>query len=220
MPRQLPPRLGPARTHIPIALCALLAFALAMPGLAIASGGSPTARSSAVPSCRHLSLAKLAHAIRVASLELQGAGPFGNACLYKSPHVADHYADLLTVSLVATPEVVFLRARQRARNSPVQHQQAFGTLNRRGVQAFYVITGNSSQGLGPCRSPGATLPEFGPPLCEGQPGWYTDTVYSFGTLGRKGPKVFVSVALSSEPVTGSLETVASLNKKILSGQIR
>lgn len=209
---------GWARAYAVGALCAV-AVALVMPGSANASHGQPTAIGAGVPNCQHFSLAKLAHAIRVPSLALEGAGPVGNRCLYKTPHVADHYADLLSISVAATPEVVFLRARQRARNSPAQHQQAFGTINSRGVQAFYVITGNSSQGLGACRSPGATLPEFGPPLCEGQPGWYTVTVYSYGRPGRKGPKVFVSVALSSEPISGSLALVTSLNKKILSGQI-
>jgi hypothetical protein len=219
MLRRPPPSLCFERTPALSLLCALLVGALAMPGIAIASHRSPTARPAGVPSCKGFSLTKLAHAIHVGSLELEGSGPAGNLCLYKTPHVADHYADLLSISLVATDEAVFLRARQRARYSPVQHQQAFGNLNSRGVKAFYVITGYSSQGLGPCRSPGATLPEFGPPLCEGQPSWYTYPVYSYGTLGGNGPKTFVSVAFSSEPITGAIAIVSSLNRKILSGQI-
>ncbi len=133
--------------------------------------------------------------------------------------MAEHYADLLSVSVTATPEGVFLEAEQRARRAAAKQHGAFGTLNSRGVATFYVIGDITAQSLGPCRSPGATLPEFGPPLCEGQPSWLTDEVYSYATLRPRGPKAFVSVGLASEPITGGLALVASLNKKIVSGQI-
>ncbi|HEV3318721.1 MAG TPA: hypothetical protein VG053_03170 [Solirubrobacteraceae bacterium] len=134
--------------------------------------------------------------------------------------MAEHYADLLSVSVVATPESVFLGAEQRGKMTAAQAHGAFGTLNRRGVATFYVITDLAGQGLGPCRSPGATLPEFGPPLCEGQPSWLTTEVYSYATLKPRGPKAFVSVGLAAEPVSGALALVTALNKKIISGQIR
>jgi hypothetical protein len=217
MPRNVPPRLCRAGVHA-LGLSSALVVALAIPGLAVAS--SPQATSAAsVPNCEHLSRVKIAQQLRVGSLEFLARIPAANACTYKTPHVADHFADLVTISVLATPEVVFLRARQHARNSPIPHQQTFGSSRSGGVQYFDVISGYSSQGLGPCRSPGATLPEFGPPLCEGQPGWYSTVVYSYGKLGRKGPNSFVSVGLASEPVTGSFALVTSLNKKIVSGKI-
>jgi hypothetical protein len=134
--------------------------------------------------------------------------------------VAEHYADLLSVSVVATPERVFLRAEQRAKSTAAQEHGAFGTLNSRGVATFYVIRDVASQGLGPCRSPEATLPEFGPPLCEGQPSWLTTEVYSYATPRPRGPKAFVAVGLAAEPITGALALVTALNKNIVSGQIR
>jgi hypothetical protein len=213
-------RLRRARTWTPGVLCALLAIALAMPGLAIASHKSPKKRPASVPSCKHFSLAKMAQLLQVGSLEFEGASPLGNACTYKTPHVAGHYADLLSVSVVATPESVFLGAEQRGKTTAAREHGAFGTLNSRGVATFYVITDIASQGLGPCRSPGATLPEFGPPLCEGQPSWSTTAVYSYATLRPRGPKAFVSVGLADEPITGGLDLVTTLNKKIVSGQIR
>lgn len=218
MPRDLPPRMGQAGAHTLGVCCALLATALAIPSLASASSSRATS-AAGVPNCQHFSRVKMARQLRVPSLEFLSRTPVANVCTYKTPHVADHYADLLTISVLATPEVVFLRARQHARNSPAPHQQVFGSSQSGGVQYFDVINGYSSQGLGPCRSPGAALPEFGPPLCEGQPGWYSTVVYSYGKLGRKGPKAFVSVGLASEPVTGSYTIVTSLNKKILAGRI-
>lgn len=203
----------------PSVLCALLAIALAMPGLAIASHKSPKKRPPSVPSCKHFSLAKMAQLLHVGSLEFEGASPVGNACTYKTARVAEHYADLLTVAVVATPESVFRGAEQGGKTRAAQEHGASGTLNSRGVAAFYVLTDITSQGLGPCRSPGATLPEFGPPLCEGQPSWLSTEVYSYAKLRPRGPKAFVSVGLASEPVTGELALVTTLNKKIVSGQI-
>ena len=191
-----------------------------MPGLAIAAHKSPNKRPASVPSCKHFSLAKMARLLHVGSLEFEGASPVGNACTYKTPHVAEHYADLLSVSVVATPESVFLGAEQRGKTTAGQEHEPFGTLNSRGVAAFYVIKDVVSQGLGPCRSPGATLPEFGPPLCAGQPSWLTTVVYSYATLRPRGPKAFVSVGLAAEPITGGLALVTALNKKIVSGRIR
>jgi len=162
----------------------------------------------------------MAQPLHVGSLEFEGASPVGNACTYKTPHVAEHYADLLSVSIVATPERVFLGAEQRGKKSAAQAHGAFGTFKSHGVPAFYVIKDVTSQGLGACRSPGATLPEFGPPLCEGQPSWLTTEVYSYATLRPRGPKAFVSVGLAAEPIQGSLALVTALNEKIVSGQIR
>ena len=162
----------------------------------------------------------MAQLLHVGSLQFEGASPVGNACTYKTPHMAEHYADLLSVSVVATPESVFLGAEQRGKRTAAQEHGAFGTLNSRGIATFYVLKDVASQGLGPCRSPGATLPEFGPPLCEGQPSWLTTTVNSYATLRPRGPKAFVSVGLAAEPISGELDLVTALNKKIASGQIR
>jgi hypothetical protein len=162
----------------------------------------------------------MAQLLQVGSLEFEGGSPVGNACTYKTPDVAGHYADLLSVSVVATPESVFLGAEQRGKKTAAQEHGAFGTLNSRGVATFYVITDVTSQGLGPCRSPGATLPELGPPLCEGQPSWLKTVVYSYATLRPRGPKAFVSVGLAAEPLSGELALVTALNKEIVAGQIR
>jgi hypothetical protein len=49
----------------------------------------------------------------------------------------------------------------------------------------------------------------------------TTEVYSYATPRPRGPKAFVSVGLTAEPIIGSsLALVTALNKKILSGQIR
>lgn len=162
----------------------------------------------------------MAHLLRVGSLEFEGASPVGNTCTYKSPHVAGHYADLLSISVVAAPRSAFLGAEQGGRTTAHQEHGAFGTLNTRGVATFYVVTDIASPGLGPCRSPGATLPEFGPPLCEGQPSWAKIEVDSYATLTPRGPKAFVSVGLAAEPTTGGLARVTAVNKQIVSGRIR
>lgn len=220
MHRDLSPRLRRLRRCTPSVLCAVLAIALAIPGLAMASHKSPRKQPASVPSCKHFSLAKMAQLLRVGSLEFEGSSPVGNACTYRTPHVAEHYADLLSVSVVATPESVFLRAERRTKNTAAQEHAASGTINSRGVAAFYLIKDVASQGLGACRSPGAMLPEFGPPLCEGQPSWLTTEVYSYATLRPRGPKALVSVSLAAEPITGSLALVAALSKGIISGQVR
>jgi hypothetical protein len=192
----------------------LLAIAVALPGPAIGAHISAN-----VPSCSHFSRARMAQLLHVGSLEFEGVSPVGNTCTYKTPHVAGHYADLLSISVVATPKTVFLGAEQRGRTTATQEHGAFGTLNSRGVASFYVLTDVVSQGLGPCRSPGATLPEFGPPLCEGQPSWFKTEVYSYALLRPRGPRAFVSVGLAAEPITGGLALVTALNKQIVSGRI-
>jgi hypothetical protein len=84
---------------------------------------------------------------------------------------------------------------------------------------FLVSRYYPSSSLGPC-PPGQTLPAFGPPLCNGEPIWFTCTVYASGALKPRGPKALVDVALANGPGGVGTAHVISLDKEILSGKIR
>ncbi len=118
---------------------------------------------------------------------------------------------------MATSRAIFEKARHKtyiyAPKGAVIH-----TVNIRGAVAFDVLT--RVEGEGECRSPGAPVPELGPPLCSGQPDWSTVSVYAYGALKPKGPNAFVSVGLAG--ATGRVFSIGpiSLVKEILSGQIR
>jgi len=208
---RLPLGSRPARARTPggVLLFALLAIALATPAFAMAAHAP-----ASVPSCTHFSRVKMAQLIHVGSLELEGRGPVGNNCEYKGPHVPEHYADLLAVSVTATSKAVFLKAQHLAKTAP----GVYGAVKIRGAVAFDVI--HVIHGEGACRSPGGTLGEFGPPLCSGQPDWSTITVYAYGPLKPRGPKAFVTVGLAGQEENTFLGYVISIDKKILSGQIR
>jgi hypothetical protein len=194
----------------------LSAFALALVLPAIAMGARASlAKAPALPNCQRLSLAKMARVIEVSSLTLEGTSPLSDTCLYKSPPVPGHYAQLLTISLEVTSRRVFERAERRTKQFAVK---AGGTFHSIGPATFAVSVVHESSALKPCL-PEHTVPEFGPPYCNGDPAWSTGTVYSYASLRPRGPMVFLSVGLARE--YGSFGAkVLSLSKQILSGRIR
>jgi len=187
---------------------------LAPPAIAIGSSASP-AKAPVLPNCARFSLAKLAHVIEVSSLTLEGTSGLSDTCIYKSPHVSGHYAQLLTITLEATSRRVFEVAERRTKQSAAT---GGGTFHRYGPTTFGVSLVHESAGLKPCL-PEHTIPEFGPPYCNGDPDWATGTVYSYAPLRRRGPAVFLSVGLARQYGSFGAKVLA-LSKQILSGQIR
>jgi hypothetical protein len=190
------------------ALLVLLAWALAMPA---------AAGAARVPNCAHFSPATMAKLTGSGSLSLQGRVPVANSCVFKSgPPAPGRYADLLVVSVRATSRHVFEVAKRQlsvhAAPGAITH-----AIRLRGAIAFYVNV--LVEGKGPCRSPGAALPELGPPLCEGQPDQSTITVYTYATLKPRGPKVFVSVGESGTYGNVFSAPLIAITKAILSRRI-
>ena len=223
MPRHLPWKLRPARTASAV-LFALLAVALATPALARSAHPSGT-KSRGAPSCTHFSRVRIGRLIHVGSLKFEGRTPVDNACTYTAK-VPGEYSDLLQVSVIApsrcrplTCRAVFLAAEQNARVAAVDGAY-FHTVNVRGAKMFDVVDVTIARQSAPPCPPGWKLPEFGPPLCRGAPAWATIAVDSYGALKPTGPKAFVDVSLASEVDVGKPDWVISLNKEILSGQIR
>jgi hypothetical protein len=205
--------MGPTRLSRPRlrassgALLVLLACALAMPALASAAR---------VPNCARFSRARMAQLIGSGSLTFEGRNSLANICEYKSPRIPGGYADLLAVSVRATSRRVFNVAKsQLSFHGPpgaITH-----TIRIPGAIGFYV---NSIViGAGPCRSPGAALPELGPPLCEGQPEQSAISVYAYGALKPRGPKVFVSVGLTGTYGDVFSAPLIAITKAILSRRI-
>lgn len=195
------------------ALLISLVLVAAPPTAAMASHGSH-AKTPVLPNCARFSLVKLAQAIKVSSLTLEGTSPLSDTCLYKTPRIPEHYAQLLTISLQATSRAVFDRAKLGAKQEVTN---AGGTFHSFGPTTFGVSVVHESSALKPCL-PGHTVPEFGPPYCKGDPAWATGTVYSYASLKPKGPKVFLSVGLGREYGSFGAQLL-SLSKKILSGRI-
>ena len=192
----------------------LSALALALPAVAAGSSAS-SARAPVLPNCERFSLAKMAHVIEVSSLTLEGTSPLGDTCVYKSPRVPGHYAQLLTISLEATSRRVFNLAEQRAKQSAAKEGGSFHSVG----PATFAVSVTHESALLPACLPEHTVPEFGPPYCKGDPDWATGTVYSYAPLRPRGPVVFLSVGLARQ--YGSFGAkVLSLSRQILSGRIR
>lgn len=208
LPAMLPRLLPTPRMAVVRASGGALLVALATPALAGAAG---------VPNCAHFSGAAMAKLTGSGSLTLQGRDPVANSCLFKSgPPAPGGYADLLTVSVKATSRRVFEIAKRQ-----VSFHAAPGAVTHNttipGAIAFYV--NDVVVGKGPCNSPGAALPELGPPLCEGQPDQQTITVYTYAALKPRGPKVFVSVGLSGTAGNVFSGPLVAITKAILSRRI-
>lgn len=223
MPRHVPWTGRPARTASAV-LCALLAVALATPALAMSSHTSG-AKAPGVPSCAHFSRVRIGRLIHVGSLKFEGRTPVDNACTYTAK-VPGRYSDLLQGAVIAasrcrphTCKDVFLAAEQNAKVAAVNGAY-FHTVNVRGAKMFEVVDVTIARQSAPPCPPGWKLPEFGPPLCKGAPAWATIAVDSYGALKPTGRKAFVDVSLASEVDVGKPDWVISLNKEILSGQIR
>jgi hypothetical protein len=218
MPRHLPFRLRLARTRAPRApVFAVLAIALATPGLAIASHKSPK-KPASVPRCTHFSRVKMARLIDVSSLKFEGKTHGSNICTYTGPAVPGHFSDLLQVDVTAESKALFVKFEQVAKKSAAQQHAMFGTLPSRRTVTFYVIHTYLAASQGPC-SPGQTTPELGPPGCSGQPNWTIVSLDSYGALKPRGPKAWVSVNLATESA-GPRRAASSLDHAILTGQIR
>jgi hypothetical protein len=219
--------LGTDRRRSPtrVLFVVLLAAVLAAPALATTSHRSAQEAAS-VPDCTGFSHAEMARLIDVGSLDFQGRRSDLNACAYVA-NVSGDYSDLLQVSVRPatrcgrlTCKALFLKSEQLARQSHGQPHRFFRTVRVRGALMFIVSGYILSSSLPrPC-PPGQTLPEFGPPLCNGEPTWYTYSVQSYGALKPRGPKAFVAVGLANGPGGVGTARVISLNKEILSGKIR
>jgi len=208
LPRHAVPRVRSAVLLIALALTPTL------PAVSMASHGSYP-KPPLLPNCEHFSLAKMAQVIEVSSLTLEGSSGLSDTCIYKSPRVPGHYAQLLTISVEATSRTVFDRAERRAKQDAAKTGAAFHSF---GPATFGVSVVHESGALKPCQ-PGHTVPEFGPPQCKGDPAWSSGTVYTYAPVSPRAPKVFWSVGLARE--YGSFGTkLLSLSKQIVSGRIR
>ena len=225
MPRHLPrpPRrlwdvLGHSRSCV---LLGVLVVALVTPATAVAAPSHK--RRASAPRCTHFSLAKLAHYLyghhSPRPLHFEGKTPGLNACTYVSP-LPGHYSILLQVAVQATSEAVYLGAEQRAKMSASERGATLVISKSNRLPFYFYVDGTiTSDSLEPCRSPGAALPAFGPPTCNGQPDWTTISVDTYGALRPRGPKLFVSVGVGTEEAQVHPEDLVALSKAILSGQI-
>ncbi len=197
---------------------AVVAVALATPALATASHKAPK-KPASVPNCEHFSRAKMAGLIHVGSLEFEGkTAPGINTCGWLSAHVPNHYSGLLVVDVTTTSKALFAKTKQTLEKAA--NEKGYLVRNQ-GAALFYVIHVALSAEKGPCE-PENMVPRLGPPGCSGDPSWESETVYSYGALKPRGPKAFVSVGLAREYTynVGDVSEVISLDKEILSGQIR
>jgi len=215
MVRQLPPAQWASLERAVLAiLLGLLALALSVPAAAMAAARSAVG----VPNCAHFSSARMEDLIHTSFLEFEERNPVANICTYKTPHEAGHYASLFSVSVRATSRAVFQRAEHAADvGAAANPHQQFDFATR--SESFWVYGTYLSAGLGPC-PPEHSIPEFGPPLCGGEPDWGT---YSFDTYARlrpRGPKAFVAVSLAGQDEAVNSGEVRSVAAEIVSGRIR
>lgn len=210
---------GRSQTHVGNGLlCAMVVVALAIPNLATASGRPPK-KSASVPNCKHFSIAKMARMINVSSLTYDGdrSNPEGNECVYTHSE-PDHYMTFLAVSVEATPRSVFDRAQEAFKQSADKTGKVFTTSTIHGAPEFSVDYVVDSASLPPCDS-AQSLPETGPPLCNGEPTWESFVFYAYGAFKPNGPKVLVSAGISGEiPLRGI--GARDLIAAILAGQVR
>jgi hypothetical protein len=222
------------------AMFALLVIAAATP-VALASH-KPPKKPASVPDCAHFSLARLAQRIHVSSVVLQGKTPGINACTYTAS-VPGEYSDILQISVVPATRcvrigrpfpcyVVFVNAEKLAKKVAAQRHAEFGEIgarNREGIAPVYYVSNfvnGESASLRPCDPPAPplflppSLPEFGPPLCFGEPDWSSITVSAYGRLDPRGPTAFVSVGLAGATRKVVLHTVSNLDLSITSTGIR
>jgi len=219
------------------AMFALLVIVAATP-VALASH-KPPKKPATVPDCAHFSLARLAQRIHVSSVVLQGKTPGTNACTYTASVPGD-YSDLLQISVEPATRcarngrrfpchVVFVNAEKLAEKVAARRQNAefgeIGARNREGIAPVYYVSNfvnGESASLRPCDPPAPPLflppplPDFGPPLCFGEPDWSSITVNSYGRLDPSGPTAFVSVGLGGATRKVVLHTVSNLNLSVWS----
>lgn len=216
MPSHMPRGLRLVRLRVPGILFAVLAITLATPALAMAP--HKTRKKPRVPSCVHFPSAKMAGLIGVSSLEYEGKVTGKNSCLWKGPRISGEYSNLLEVEVVAKPEAEFFASEEQAKDDAAKHGYHFETIGGRGAATYFESYAITDKSLPPCE-PGATLNEFGPPVCNPEPPWLTYTVVSYGALKPRGPEALVAVGLAGgahvqKPI------VIKLNQEILAGRIR
>ena len=205
------------------ALFALLAIALATPTLAIASN-KPPPKPLGVPNCEHFPAHAIDQLIHVSPFVYK-RGKFipgeYDSCAWKTGREAGHYADLLQLDLLGPPvnKIAFEQGEQNARKQAAKDNAVFSTIAIRGaVGAYHTVTVTSGKSLPPC-DPQRTLPDTGPPTCNGDPAWECVAVDAYGAFKPNGPKGELIVGVCGEPPV-YVHGPVLVAEEILSGRIR
>jgi hypothetical protein len=170
-----------------------------------------------LPACSHLPSSKMAKLFDVSSLKLEGVTPHSDICTWTGKR-SGHYHVELQIGFAPGSRSLFDTVKKAAQKSAKRQGARFATVHKSSPAIIEVSKIDRDKHLKRC-DPGHKIPQFGPPQCESDPPWYTDSADTYGTMKRGGAHVIVSTNVGIELGDSGLHVMVDLAKDILSGKI-
>jgi hypothetical protein len=192
-------------------------FAFVVVACATAVVGYASTKASPLPPCSHLSSSKLSKYFDVGQLKFQGVTPHSDICTWLGARTG-HYHAQLQIGFSPGSKSLFQAVTKSAETSAKRRGATFSTVQKSSPAIIEVSEIDHGGSLKPC-GPGHTIPEFGPPQCESDPAWYTDSADADGRMKRGGASVIVSANAGAELGDVGVHEMVKLCKDILSGRV-
>ena len=195
-------------------MLAVLALVAAILALTAGASAKSKPKPPSIPSCSHFSDNALAKVLGLVKLKYKGKTPHSNICTWEGTK-SGHYHQILQIDVIPGIKSVYELAQTTGQKTAAKDHKQFGTLGSRGYpwKAGFFVTGTTSDsGLKPCE-PGHKLPDFGPPMCAGDPEWTTINVTAYSS------KMMVAAGIGVQLGDAHLSGMVELVKEIVSGKL-
>jgi hypothetical protein len=192
-------------------------FAFVVVARATAVVGYASAKASPLPLCAHLSSSRLSKYFDVGQLKYQGVTPHSDICTWLGAR-SGHYHAQLQIGFAPGSKSLFDAVTTSAEKSAKRQGATFSVVQKSSPAIIEVSKVDHGGSLKPC-GPGHTIPEFGPPQCESDPAWYSDSADAYGRMKRGGASVIVSANAGAELGDAGVHEMVKLCKDIVAGRV-
>lgn len=196
----------------------VLILGFGVPSLATGSSKHGSAKTPKLPVCGRFSAKTIKKLIYGdADLHLEGS-PGGDICAFLG-QLKGHYHMAVNVALEPGSESLFLRLEGSAEKAAKGQGATFKIVKNGNPAIFEYSQIQSGSGLGMC-SPKEKLPVTGPPSCDGEPSWWHQDAWAYGTLKGTKTKIIVATEIYAELGDAGLNSAVDLVQDVLSKKLK
>jgi hypothetical protein len=199
-------------------LLGVVVLLFGLPSLATGSSKHGSAKSPKLPACRHFS-GKTIKKLIYGDTDLHFKGsPGGDICAFLG-HLKGRYQMAVNVALEPGSESLFLRLEASAEKAAKDQGATFKIVKNGNPAIFEYSQIQSGSGLGMC-SPAKKLPVTGPPSCNGEPSWWHQDAWAYGTLKGTKTKIIVATEIYAELGDAGSNSAVDLTQDVLSKKLK
>jgi hypothetical protein len=197
---------------------AVVCLSMAVPAIALGAARGASSRRPRLPACAGFSTTTIENLISANVTLKREKSPGGDICPF-SGHKDGHYRMAVNIGLVPGTENLFGRLEETA-EKVARAQGATFKIVKSGNPAIFeyaqIQTGDGEERCAPAKK----LPVTGPPSCDGEPAWWHQDAYEYGTIKGSTTKTIVSTEIYAELGDTALNGAVELDADILSGKLR